>query len=138
MLAMSAAMAIAGTFGLITAGVLDPDLTRYFRTARSPTGTVTGGLMFGYGMAPVPAREPRHKRPACSLNHRQTVQQLESSPGRSAPRRLSELVADAGNRDLGPGLKRRHVDDPDNGLLSAGDIENPGTADDAQVVRGRR
>lgn len=42
MLAMSAALAIAGTFGLITAGVLDPDVTRYFRTAWSPAGTVIG------------------------------------------------------------------------------------------------
>ncbi len=53
MLAMSAAVAIAGTFGLITAGVLDPDVTRYFRTAWSPAGSVIGGLMFGYGMAMV-------------------------------------------------------------------------------------
>ncbi len=48
MLAMSAAVAIAGTFGLIAAGVLDPDLTRYFSTAWSPAGSVIGGLMFGW------------------------------------------------------------------------------------------
>ncbi|HUS52434.1 MAG TPA: YeeE/YedE family protein [Thermohalobaculum sp.] len=53
MLAMSAAVAIAGTFGLIAAGLLDPDVTRYFRTEWSPAGTVIGGLMFGYGMAMV-------------------------------------------------------------------------------------
>ena len=47
MLSMSAAVAIAGTFGLIAAGVLDPDVTRYFRTAWSPAGSVIGGLMFG-------------------------------------------------------------------------------------------
>jgi uncharacterized membrane protein YedE/YeeE len=53
MLAMSAAVAISGTFGLIASGHLDPDVTRYFRTAWSPAGTVIGGLMFGYGMAMV-------------------------------------------------------------------------------------
>lgn len=51
MLAMSAAVAIAGTFALVSLGQVDPDNTRYFRTAWSPAGSVVGGLMFGYGMA---------------------------------------------------------------------------------------
>ncbi len=51
MLAMAAAMAIAGSFGLIEAGLLDPDATRYFRGPWSPSGSVVGGLMFGMGMS---------------------------------------------------------------------------------------
>ena len=53
MLAMAAAVAIAGTFALIAAGALDPGATRYFRAAWSPAGAVIGGLMFGFGMAQV-------------------------------------------------------------------------------------
>jgi len=51
MLAMSAAVAIAGTFTLVSLGILVPDETRYFRTVWSPAGSVAGGLLFGYGMA---------------------------------------------------------------------------------------
>lgn len=51
MLAMSAAVAVAGTFVLIGAGLLDPDATRYFRHAWSPAGSIVGGLVFGVGMA---------------------------------------------------------------------------------------
>lgn len=51
MLAMSAGVAVAGTFALIAAGIVEPDATRYFRFPWSPAGSVIGGLMFGYGMA---------------------------------------------------------------------------------------
>lgn len=51
MLAMSAGVAIAGAFALIEGGVLDPNVTRYYRIPWSPAGSVLGGLMFGYGMA---------------------------------------------------------------------------------------
>jgi uncharacterized membrane protein YedE/YeeE len=53
MMAMAAAVAIAGTFGLIAAGALNPDSTLYFRNAWSPLASVVGGLMFGYGMSQV-------------------------------------------------------------------------------------
>jgi len=53
MLAMAAAVAIAGSFALIEAGALDPAETRYFRVTWSPAGAVIGGLMFGFGMAQV-------------------------------------------------------------------------------------
>jgi len=53
MLAMAAAVAIAGTFLLMAAGGLDPAATRYFRIAWSPAGAVVGGLLFGFGMAQV-------------------------------------------------------------------------------------
>jgi uncharacterized membrane protein YedE/YeeE len=53
MMALAAAVAIAGTFGLTAMGHLDPDVTRYFRFNWSPAGSVIGGLMFGYGMAMV-------------------------------------------------------------------------------------
>lgn len=51
MMAMAAAVAIAGSFGLMAAGLLDPDATRYFRAAWSPAGSVVGGLTFGMGMS---------------------------------------------------------------------------------------
>ncbi len=51
MVAMAAAVAIAGTYLMIGAGLLDPLSTRYFRYAWSPAGSVIGGLMFGSGMA---------------------------------------------------------------------------------------
>ena len=51
MLAMSAGVAIAGTFLLVDSGHVDPNATRYFRLPWSPAGSVIGGLMFGYGMA---------------------------------------------------------------------------------------
>ena len=53
MLAMAGAVAIAGTFALIVAGLLNPEETRYFRLAWSPAGAAIGGLMFGFGMAQV-------------------------------------------------------------------------------------
>lgn len=51
MMAMAAAVAIAGTFVLLSLGVFDPNQTRYFRTEWSPAGSVVGGLLFGTGMA---------------------------------------------------------------------------------------
>lgn len=51
MMAMAAAVAIAGTFGLLGLGVFDPNDTRYFRTEWSVTGSIVGGLLFGTGMA---------------------------------------------------------------------------------------
>jgi uncharacterized membrane protein YedE/YeeE len=51
MMAMAAAVAIAGTFTLIGLDLLDPNDTRYFRIEWSPIGAAAGGLMFGVGMA---------------------------------------------------------------------------------------
>jgi len=53
MMALAAAVAIAGTFGLISGGWLDPGQTLYYRVAWSPAGAVIGGLLFGFGMAQV-------------------------------------------------------------------------------------
>ncbi len=51
MMAMAAAVAIAGTFGLLSLNLFDPNDTRYFRTEWSPLGSIVGGLLFGTGMA---------------------------------------------------------------------------------------
>ena len=51
MVALAAATAIAGTAGLVAAGVFDPSGTIYARAGWSPVTAVLGGLMFGYGMA---------------------------------------------------------------------------------------
>lgn len=51
MLALAAAVAIAGSFLLIGAGLLDPNATLYFHSAWSPAGSVIGGLLFGIGMS---------------------------------------------------------------------------------------
>lgn len=53
MVALAAAIAIAGTFGLIGLGLLDPAETRYFHLEWSPAGAVIGGLLFGFGMSQV-------------------------------------------------------------------------------------
>lgn len=53
MLALAAAVAIAGTFALISGGAIDPAEALYFRTAWSPAGAVIGGLLFGFGMSQV-------------------------------------------------------------------------------------
>lgn len=51
MMAMAGAVAIAGTFVLLSFGAFDPNDTRYFRIAWSPVGSIVGGLLFGTGMA---------------------------------------------------------------------------------------
>ncbi|MDH3667535.1 MAG: YeeE/YedE family protein [Paracoccaceae bacterium] len=51
MMAMAAAVAIAGTYVLLSVGAFDPNDTRYFRVAWSPIGSIVGGLLFGTGMA---------------------------------------------------------------------------------------
>ncbi len=51
MMAMAAAVAIAGTFVLLSFGAFDPNDTRYFRVTWSPIGSIVGGFLFGTGMA---------------------------------------------------------------------------------------
>ncbi|MFC6687770.1 YeeE/YedE family protein [Jhaorihella thermophila] len=43
--------AVVGTFGLISAGLLEPTQTYYLSIRWAPAASVVGGLMFGYGMA---------------------------------------------------------------------------------------
>lgn len=43
--------AVTGTFGLIATGLLDGSQTYYLSIRWAPLASVTGGLMFGYGMA---------------------------------------------------------------------------------------
>jgi hypothetical protein len=53
MLALAAAVAIAGTAALVAGGLLDPLDSLYYTAGWSPAGAVLGGLMFGFGMAQV-------------------------------------------------------------------------------------
>ena len=43
--------AVLGSFGLMAAGLLEPTQSYYLSIRWSPLASVTGGLMFGYGMA---------------------------------------------------------------------------------------
>ncbi len=51
MWAMALAVAIAGTFGLAQAGLIDTGLSIYATNAWNPMASIFGGLVFGYGMA---------------------------------------------------------------------------------------
>ena len=51
MWALALAVAIAGTFSLSAAGLIDLTSTLYARTAWNPAGAIVGGGLFGYGMA---------------------------------------------------------------------------------------
>ena len=44
-------VAVMGTFGLAASGLLDLDQTLYLGRAWNPVASITGGLLFGYGMA---------------------------------------------------------------------------------------
>jgi len=48
---LAIAVAGAGTFSLIAAGLLDPARTMYHTAPFSPLGSILGGLVFGYGMS---------------------------------------------------------------------------------------
>lgn len=51
MWALGLAISIAGIFGLATIGQVDMLASFYFTQAWNPLASITGGLMFGYGMA---------------------------------------------------------------------------------------
>ncbi|MEM7189024.1 MAG: YeeE/YedE family protein [Pseudomonadota bacterium] len=51
MWALALAVAIAGTFTLETAGLVDLSASLYARNAWNPVSSILGGLVFGYGMA---------------------------------------------------------------------------------------
>ncbi len=48
---LALALSVVGAFGLVAAGLLVPAETLYLSQAWNPLASVTGGLMFGYGMA---------------------------------------------------------------------------------------
>lgn len=45
------AVAVLASFGLVAIGALDPEQTVYLSVAWFPMASITGGLLFGYGMA---------------------------------------------------------------------------------------
>ncbi len=48
---LAIALAIAGSFALAAGGLIQPDQSFYLNLPWNPLASVTGGLMFGYGMA---------------------------------------------------------------------------------------
>lgn len=51
MWALAIGVAMAGSFALMAAGVLVPSQIAYLSTGWNPAASITGGLVFGYGMA---------------------------------------------------------------------------------------
>lgn len=51
MWAVAIGVAVIGTFGLVSAGLLDPETSFYLNNGWNPVAHIAGGLIFGYGMA---------------------------------------------------------------------------------------